>query len=134
MQSTRLLAGLGLVFCLGSAVLAGPVQAHSDSRLRDEDRGHAFGDYSRPPTNFGPLRESIHAKRHKIGRGSAVPAHMRIVKGKRLPAGWDGRLSAKQSRHLPQYRGYEWRRVGSSLVLVDSRSGIVHDVLRSVLD
>ncbi|MEE4461510.1 hypothetical protein V2S84_05120 [Azotobacter chroococcum] len=134
MQSTRLLAGLGLALCLGSAlVLAGPAQGHEpdDRRHRDARDSHA---QQRPPADFGPLRQSIRAHRHDIGRGPAVPAQVRIVKGKPLPAGWGSRLNARQLQHLPQYRGYEWRRAGSSLLLIDSRSVIVHEALFGVLD
>ncbi|MFB8830187.1 RcnB family protein [Azotobacter sp. CWF10] len=131
MHSIRLLAGLGLALCLGSSVaLAAPAHEHAPhGRVQDDAYGQP-----RPPADFGPLRESIREHRHDIGRGPAVPAHVKIVRGKPLPPGWGSRLSARQLRHLPQYRGYEWRRAGSSLLLVDSRSGVVHEVLRGVLD
>ncbi|SEI75415.1 Nickel/cobalt transporter regulator [Azotobacter beijerinckii] len=137
MQSTRLLAGLGLALCLGSSlVLAGPSHEQDDWRYRDARGPAARDSYAeeRPPADFGPLRESIREHRHDIGRGPALPAHVRIVRGKRLPSGWGSRLSAGQLHHLPQYRGYEWRRAGSSLVLVDSRRGTVQEVLHGVLD
>ncbi|MFC0666934.1 RcnB family protein [Azotobacter chroococcum] len=131
MQSTRLLAGLGLALCLGCALVpAASAHGHEPDDRRHRD-SHA---QQRPPADFGPLRQSIHAHRHDIGRGPAVPAHVRIVKGKPLPPGWGSRLSARQLHHLPQYRGYEWRRAGSSLLLVDSRSGVVHEALLGVLD
>ncbi|GAB3377051.1 hypothetical protein GCM10027514_13910 [Azotobacter armeniacus] len=80
------------------------------------------------------MRQSIHAQRHHIGRGPALPAHVKIVKGRPLPPGWGHRLSTRQLHHLPHYHGYEWRRAGSNLLLVDSRNGIVHEVLHGVLD
>ncbi|GAB3473017.1 RcnB family protein [Azotobacter salinestris] len=139
MQSTRLLAGLGLALCLGSSlVLAAPSHGHEqDERRQPQAQGpaaHNTHAQQRPPADFAPVRKAVQARRHEIGRGLAVPAHVKIVRGKPLPAGWGSRLSAKQLHHLPQYRGYEWRRAGSSLVLIDSRSGIAHEVLHGVLD
>ncbi|WP_390888748.1 RcnB family protein [Leclercia adecarboxylata] len=35
---------------------------------------------------------------------------------------------------LPQYQGYEWRRVGSDIVLVAVTTGIVYTILQGVLN
>lgn len=86
-----------------------------------------------PPRDFRPVRVHIHANRHYIGRGPALPPHVRIVRGKPLPPGWGRKLSHQQHRYVPHYRGYEWRRAGSDLVLVALATGIVHEILHEVL-
>jgi len=86
-----------------------------------------------PPANFQPVRLQIHANRHHIGIGPALPPHVHIVRGKPLPPGWGKRLNAHQRRYVPHYHGYEWRRTGSDLVLVALATGIVHEILHEVL-
>ena len=88
---------------------------------------------SRPPTDFRSVRVQIHANRHHIGYGPALPPHVHIVRGKPLPPGWGRRLNAHQHRHVPHYQGYEWRRAGGDLVLVALTTGIVHEILHDVL-
>ena len=87
----------------------------------------------RPPADFRPVRVQIHANRHHIGRGPALPPHVHIVRGKPLPPGWGKRLNVHQHRYVPHYHGYEWRRTGSDLVLVALATGIVHEILHDVL-
>lgn len=87
----------------------------------------------RPPADFRPVHVHIHANRHHIGRGPALPPHVHIVRGKPLPPGWGKRLSAHQLHYVPHYHGYEWRRTGSDLVLVALATGIVHEILHEVL-
>lgn len=86
-----------------------------------------------PPADFRPVRVQIHANRHHIGRGPALPPHVHIVRGKPLPPGWGRRLNAHQHRYVPHYHGYEWRRTGSDLVLVALATGIVYEILHDVL-
>src|SRR5690606_8693982 len=87
----------------------------------------------RPPADFRPVRVKIHANRHHIGIGPALPPHVHIVRGKPLPPGWGKRLNAHQLHYVPHYHGYEWRRTGSDLVLVALATGIVHEILHEVL-
>lgn len=87
----------------------------------------------RPPADFRPVHVHIHANRHHIGRGPALPPHVHIVRGKPLPPGWGKRLNAHQRHYVPHYHGYEWRRTGTDLVLVALATGIVHEILHEVL-
>lgn len=89
--------------------------------------------HSPPPRDFHPVHVQVHANRHYIGRGPALPPHVHIVRGKPLPPGWGRPLSHRQHRHVPRYHGYEWRRAGSDLVLVALATGIVHEILHEVL-
>lgn len=87
-----------------------------------------------PPADFKPVRQSVHEQRHLIGRGPALPSHVHIVKGKPLPPGYGKRLPAATLAHLPHYPGYEWRRVGSDMVLITISTGLVYEILAGVLD
>ena len=81
MQSTRLLAGLGLALCLGSSLaLASPYHEQDDRRHPDLRDNYAE---ELPPADFGPLRESIREQRHDIGRGPELRTRGRIVRGQR---------------------------------------------------
>ncbi|SDI64779.1 regulator RcnB of Ni and Co efflux [Pseudomonas flavescens] len=90
--------------------------------------------HGQPPQDFTPVRQAFQQRRDQIGRGPAVPPDVRIVKGKPLPPGYGKRLDDRALRGLPHYQGYEWRRVGSDVVLVTLATGIVHAILSGVLD
>lgn len=80
------------------------------------------------------MRRIIQQNRHSIGRGAPVANRVRIVKGERLPSGWGKRLTREQLRPLPNYPGYEWRRLGSDMILVEVQTFIVYEILSGVLD
>lgn len=99
------LANPGLLFCLGRASGHG----RHDQRLTEIHEVHkpykAVG--HRPPAGFCPLCRSLHR------RGQP--------------------LTSAQARHVPCYRGYEWRRAGNDLILISLASGVVFEVLHGVL-
>ncbi|MGE4405736.1 anti-virulence regulator CigR family protein [Pseudomonas sp.] len=159
MKTSRLVTTLGIIgLCLGSA-LAQAAPGQHDQAARSNPHGQhakqpaaahrqrpavkqphktqaqpARQQYRNLPSDFREVHRSVHANRHHIGRGPALPAHVHIVKGKPLPRGWGKRLSPQQLRYLPHYHGYEWRRTGSDLLLVAVATGIVFEVLHGVLD
>jgi Ni/Co efflux regulator RcnB len=110
-------------------------QAHPGARAHQPPvrHGRPAHQASRPPTDFRPVRVQIHANRHHIGYGPALPPHVHIMRGKPLPPGWGRRLNTHQHRYVPHYQGYEWRRAGGDLVLVALTTGIVHEILHDVL-
>ncbi|XKE43867.1 anti-virulence regulator CigR family protein [Halomonas organivorans] len=59
---------------------------------------------------------------------------MNLARGKALPPGIARRLDADILRDLPHHEGYEWRRVGWDVVLVDATHDIIHAVIRDVLN
>ena len=164
MKTSRLIAGLSIALCLGSALAqASPQHGRQDQGSRGQPHqaqqsGHAgkaqaaprreqaapsrHNSHSvqrshpqhRPPADIRSVHRSIHGQRHHIGRGPALPRHVHIVKGKRMPHGWGKRLSHRQLRYVPHYHGYEWRRTGSDMILIAVTSGIVVEILRGVLD
>lgn len=87
-----------------------------------------------PPKDFAPVHQAFREHRGQIGRGGPLPAGIKIQKGKPLPHGYGKRLDARALKGLPHYQGYEWRRVGSDIVLITVTSGIVYTILQGVLD
>jgi Ni/Co efflux regulator RcnB len=125
MQPFRLAIPLGLFLALGSFA----AQATPGYEPYPRPHHHALPPKpvrpahpaSRPPADFRPVHVQIHANRHHIGYGPA------------LPPGWGRRLNTHQHRYVPHYQGYEWRRAGGDLVLVALTTGIVHEILHDVL-
>jgi len=87
-----------------------------------------------PPQDFSPVRETIRAHKGEIGRGSPLPPGLVIAKGKPLPHGYGKPLPPGIAKQLPRYEGYEWRRLGTDMVLIAITTGIVYEVLHNVLD
>jgi Ni/Co efflux regulator RcnB len=98
-------------------------QAHQDNRGGN-----------RPPQNFDDVRHTIQQHRDVIGRGQPLPPNIHVVKGHRLPQGYGKRLDARSLQHLPRYDGYEWRRLGTDVVLIAVGTGIVYEILDGVLN
>lgn len=95
---------------------------------------HAQQPHGQPPKDFSAVHQSFQQRRDQIGRGPALPPNVHIVKGQPLPKGYGKRLDARALQGLPQYQGYEWRRVGSDVVLVTVATGIVYTILSGVLN
>ncbi|KAA8693884.1 CigR [Pseudomonas caricapapayae] len=98
-------------------------QAHQDNRGGN-----------RPPQDFGPVRQTFQQHRDVIGRGQPLPPGVHIAKGRPLPPGYGKRLDSRSLQYLPQYDGYEWRRLGTDVVLIAVGSGIVYAILDGVLN
>ena len=98
-------------------------QAHQDSRGGN-----------RPPQDFGDVRQTFQQHRDVIGRGQPLPPGVHIAKGRPLPPGYGKRLDNRSLQYLPHYDGYEWRRLGTDVVLIAVGSGIVYAILDGVLN
>ncbi|WP_043239127.1 anti-virulence regulator CigR family protein [Stutzerimonas azotifigens] len=89
---------------------------------------------SGPPADLSQVERTLRDHRNEIGRGGPVPAHVQLVKGKPLPQGYGKRLPDATLARLPRYDGYEWRRVGSDMVLVAVTTGIIYAIFNGVLN
>jgi Ni/Co efflux regulator RcnB len=114
----------------GRAAQHGGKAAHSQPHNPGKAQSHA----QQPPKDFAPVHQVFREHRGQIGRGEPLPAGIKIQKGKPLPHGYGKRLDARALKGLPHYHGYEWRRVGSDIVLITVTSGIVYTILQGVLD
>lgn len=123
----------------------GQQQQHQQSAEHDQ-RGHSNGNGNHqpggnqgasrggPPQDFGPVRQTIQNNRDAFRPGNPPPANIRVVKGQPLPRGYGARLDSRALQHLPRYNGYEWRRMGTDVVLIAIGTGIVYEVLQGVLN
>ena len=89
---------------------------------------------NRPPEDFSQVRQTFQQHRDVIGRGQPLPPGIHIAKGKPLPPGYGKRLDRQALQHLPHYDGYEWRRLGTDVVLIAVGTGIVYAILDGVLN
>lgn len=142
--SKRLIAGAALLmFSAGLQVMAddrydhergGPQQEHWDHRGEEHREGPGYDHRGGPPRDFGPVRQTIRDNRDYFVRGAPPPRGIHLVRGERLPRGYYGeRLDSRALAHLPVYPGYEWRRMGADVFLIEVGTGIVYDILDGVL-
>jgi Ni/Co efflux regulator RcnB len=147
--SNRLIAGLGVLMLSASALVQaappdqrgaddngpGQHQDHGQPGGPQGDRGNGNNNGNdhrneprpdnrgnnqrggRPPADFGDVRRTISEHREVIGRGQPLPPGVHI-----------------SLQYLPQYDGYEWRRLGPDVVLIAIGSGIVYEILDGVLN
>lgn len=94
----------------------------------------ANGNHQAPPQDFSEVQRAFHDRRAQIGRGPSVPPDVHIRQGQPLPHGYGKRLDERALHGLPRYNGYEWRRVGSDVVLIAVTTGIVYTILQGVLN
>lgn len=100
----------------------------------NQQANHGNQGGNRPPQDFGPVRQTISQNRGSFGRGNPLPANIHVERGRPLPRGYGRPLDAGALRHLPHYDGYQWRRLGSDVVLVAIGTGLVYEILDNVLN
>lgn len=109
-------------------------QQQNQPRPQQNQPPQANNRHGQPPQDFAPVHQQFYEHRQQIGRGPDLPPGMRIEKGRPLPHGYGKRLDARALHGLPQYNGYEWRRVGTDVVLIAVTTGIVYTILQGVLN
>jgi Ni/Co efflux regulator RcnB len=57
---------------------------------------------------------------------------MNLERGKPLPPGIAKQLDERILRDLPRYDGYEWRRVGPDVILVEAANAIIYEIMRDI--
>lgn len=86
------------------------------------------------PSDYRHIRHDIRPFGHAIRRGPAVPSHYKVVRGHHLPPSYGRVIAVDHYHYLPRYAGYEWRSVGSDLVLVAAATGIVYAIVDNILN
>lgn len=112
----------------------------------DKPRGQGHAPDQRPPgrpvagpaangpADLGAARERIRALRGQIGPGGDLPPGLRLERGRPLPPGYGRPLPPGIVRQLPDYPGYQWRQLGTDVVLIAVGTGLVYAILQGVLD
>lgn len=89
-----------------------------------------------PSIDIGRVRAILGDNRDLIGPAQSLPPGIRknLARGKPLPPGIAKRFDSRLLGKLPYYEGYEWRQVGSDVVLVTLATGLIYEILGNVLD
>ncbi|MGP0174753.1 anti-virulence regulator CigR family protein [Pseudomonas sp. NCHU5208] len=89
-----------------------------------------------PSVDIGQVRIVLGKNRQLIGPSPSLPPGIakNLARGKPLPPGIAKNFDSRLSARLPHYEGYEWKQVGSDVVLVAVATGIVYEILRNVLN
>ncbi|MEX6504202.1 anti-virulence regulator CigR family protein [Pseudomonas zhanjiangensis] len=131
-----------LLLCSGLA-LALATQSTLAAPKHDKADKHAGGHDSElqvqlngPSIDIGRVRIVLGDHRQEIGQTSTLPPGIakNLARGKPLPPGIAKNFDGRVASQLPHYDGYEWKRVGTDVVLVAVATGIVYEVLRNLLD
>ncbi|TDO13976.1 MULTISPECIES: anti-virulence regulator CigR family protein [Halomonas] len=106
-------------------------------RERDRQEYHDRDTARRPSIDEREIREIFRRRREYLDhddRDRLPPGiRMNLARGKSLPPGIAKKFDASLRRDLPDYEGYEWRRVGSDAVLVDLTNDIIYEVIHDIL-
>lgn len=131
-SSRSLLICSGLAITLAAqGALAAP--KHDNAGKHNSDVSvHLSG----PSIDIGRVRIILGDNRQLIGPASPLPPGIakNLARGKPLPPGIAKNFDGRVTSQLPHYDGYEWKRIGTDVVLVAIATGIVYEVLRNVLD
>jgi hypothetical protein len=114
-----------------------------ERRFSGEHRDHRGSwERDRHVSRSGPridereIRRLFHEHRDwvEFDRRASLPPgiRMNLERGKPLPPGIAKRFDDRLHRELPRYDGYEWRRVGPDVVLVEMANDIIYAVLRDL--
>ena len=130
------------ILSIALSLLAACIVAHGTAAAPPEGKGkadtHAMNDATadqliHPDLNYDDIRR-IAVEQHYTGHKALPPGIAKnLARGKPLPPG-----IAKKSprvefvRQLPSYPDYEWKRVGTDLVLVQVATQIVAEVLANI--
>ena len=89
-----------------------------------------------PSIDIGRVRIVLGDNRALIGPTQSLPPGIRknLARGKPLPPGIAKRFDNRLLGQLPHYEGYEWRQVGTDVVLVTLATGLIYEILQNVLD
>ncbi|HBX56103.1 anti-virulence regulator CigR family protein [Pseudomonas sp. UBA2684] len=89
-----------------------------------------------PSIDIGRVRIILGDNRDLIGPVSSLPPGIakNLARGKPLPPGIAKNFDSRLLGQLPRYDGYEWKQIGTDVVLVAIATGIVYEVLRNILD
>lgn len=130
-----LLAGLGLALSL-NGVEAAPKHDKSDKAHGGGGDSDVRVDLRGPSIDIGRVRIILGDNRDLIGPAQSLPPGIRknLARGKPLPPGIAKRFDNRLLGKLPHYDGYEWRQVGTDVVLVALATGLIYEVLDHVLD
>lgn len=132
-SSASLCLGISLLLAT-SPLLASPLPGKGNNKHGSQDQAQI--DMHGPSVDIGQVRIVLGENRQLIGPSASLPPGIakNLARGKPLPPGIAKRFDSRLTSRLPHYEGYEWKQVGTDVVLVAVATGIVYEILRNVLD
>ncbi|VXC56027.1 conserved exported hypothetical protein [Pseudomonas sp. 8Z] len=134
-QHTRSSLCLTLSLLLAaSPLLASPPPGKGNNKHGGQDQVQI--DMRGPSVDIGQVRIVLGEHRQLISNSAPLPPGIakNLARGKPLPPGIAKNFDSRLSSRLPYYEGYEWKQIGTDVVLVAVATGIVYEILRNVLD
>ncbi len=132
-----LFAGLGLALTL-TGVEAAPKHdpKHDKAAKHHADNSNMRIDLRGPSIDIGQVRLILGDNRSLLNPAKPLPPGIRknLARGKPLPPGITKHFNNRLLEKLPHYEGYEWRQVGTDMVLVTLTTGLIYEVLDNVID
>ena len=143
MNNLSKIAGVAIVlaFLSASPVIAknpdnqGKGEGQGNSQGNSQNKGNSQGQgnsQNASTKNKEDHHEMHYAKQYNVGNYKPLPPGIRknLARGKPIPPGIARtRLPDGYINLLPRYNGYEWRGYGGDLVLLDSRTQLIADVI-----
>lgn len=131
-----------LPLALIAATLALGLNSAGAAPKHDKHDKHGGGgddvtvDLRGPSIDIGRVRIVLGDNRELIGPAQSLPPGIRknLARGKPLPPGIAKRFDNRLLGQLPRYDGYEWRQVGTDVVLVTLATGLIYEIIENVLD
>jgi hypothetical protein len=120
---------------LAVALLAGPALAepkhHRPERASEErDLGSVFIDAAARAI----IRDYAQSHPGMIGGDNLPPGiRKKLARGKPLPPGIAKKMPGGLHAQLPMRPGYDYRRVGADVLLVEVATGVIVDVVKDIL-
>ncbi|QHF45895.1 hypothetical protein PspS35_19635 [Pseudomonas sp. S35] len=102
----------------------------------DKPKGKGAPNSRGPSVDRGSVLGVLGGYRDYWSPGPALPPGIQknLARGKPLPPGIAKKLDGRLLGHLPRYDGYEWRQVGTDLILVAIATGLVYEILNGAFD
>jgi Ni/Co efflux regulator RcnB len=129
----------------GQAQEAAPGQGRAQPGERTSRGGEGWQGEARSGRNvdYGPRIDEREIRRLLLERRDWIEIdrsheslppgiRMNLERGKPLPPGIAKQLDERILRDLPRYDGYEWRRVGPDVILVDAANAVIYEILRDI--
>jgi hypothetical protein len=131
-----------LPLVLVATTLALGLNSASAAPKHDKHDKHGAGDpdvtvdLRGPSIDIDRVRIVLGEHRELIGPAQSLPPGIRknLARGKPLPPGIAKRFDGQLLSQLPHYDGYEWRQVGTDVVLVALASGLIYEIIENVLN
>lgn len=137
---------IALAFLSASPVIAknSDNQGKSNGQGNSKDYGNSQKDHSKNKDKHQEMHYAgiskkdakRYATKYQVSGYKPLPPGIRknLARGKGIPPGIAmTRLPSGYVNQLPRYNGYEWRGYGTDLVLVNSTSQLIADVIMDVL-